>query len=50
MKSKTVSDIVKKPYSLLFRVHALRQMLNRKIDEADAGKVVAGGDDHRGIS
>ncbi len=43
MKSKTVSDIVKKPYKLVFRVHALRQMFNRRIDEADVEEVVRKG-------
>lgn len=43
MKGKTVSDIVKKPYSLVFRVHALRQMFNRRIGEADVEGVVRKG-------
>jgi len=43
MKSKTVSDIVKKPYKLVFRVHALRQMFNRRIDETDIEEVVQKG-------
>jgi len=43
MKRENVSDIVKKPYSLLFRVHALRQMFNRRIDETDIEEVVRKG-------
>ena len=43
MKRKTVSDIVKKPYSLVFRVHALKQMFNRRIGESDVEEVVRKG-------
>ncbi|HOW34341.1 MAG TPA: DUF4258 domain-containing protein [Methanoregulaceae archaeon] len=40
---KHISDIVKKSYKLVFRVHALRQMFNRRIGEADVQEVVRNG-------
>lgn len=43
VKMKHISDIVKKSYKLVFRVHALRQMFNRRIGEADVQEVVRNG-------
>jgi hypothetical protein len=43
VKGRLMEDYVKKPYRIIFRVHALRQMFNRRIGDDDVKDVIKSG-------
>jgi hypothetical protein len=43
MKEKRMSDVILRPFRVVFRVHALRQMFNRRIEDEDVQVVVRTG-------
>lgn len=43
MKGETFFDKIKKPYKLVFRIHAVRQMFNRSIKKSDVDSVILKG-------
>jgi hypothetical protein len=38
-----VTHVIQQPYRLLFRVHALRQMFNRRINDSDVSEILRNG-------
>jgi hypothetical protein len=43
MTEKRMQDVILRPFRVIFRVHALRQMFTRRIDDADVQLVVRKG-------